>query len=70
MMEQKKYRSHQSSIGWDKIKTKSCECMEERNYKPSVLTSALTGKRTSTIGFLLPDIANPLIAVIACRFRV
>ncbi|MCY8981222.1 LacI family DNA-binding transcriptional regulator [Bacillus halotolerans] len=50
-----------------KSKQKVLSAMEELNYKPSVLASALTGKRTSTIGFLLPDIANPLIAEMARR---
>jgi DNA-binding LacI/PurR family transcriptional regulator len=48
-----------------KSKQKVLSAMEELNYKPSVLASALTGKRTSTIGFLLPDIANPFVAEIA-----
>ncbi|WP_034671975.1 LacI family DNA-binding transcriptional regulator [Ectobacillus panaciterrae] len=50
-----------------KSKQKVLEAMQELNYKPSVLASALTGKRTSTIGFLLPDIANPLVAEMARR---
>ncbi|MCY8238823.1 LacI family transcriptional regulator [Bacillus inaquosorum] len=50
-----------------KSKQKVLDAMQELNYKPSVLASALTGKRTSTIGFLLPDIANPLIAEMARR---
>ncbi|GAA4714633.1 LacI family DNA-binding transcriptional regulator [Brevibacillus fulvus] len=50
-----------------KTKEKVLKVMEELNYKPSVLASALTGKRTSTIGFLLPDIANPFVAGMARR---
>ncbi|MGG1245253.1 hypothetical protein BHT94_19615 [Bacillus licheniformis] len=46
-----------------KSKQKVLHAMQELNYKPSVLASALTGKRTSTIGFLLPNIA--LIAEMA-----
>ncbi|QNF29702.1 LacI family DNA-binding transcriptional regulator [Metabacillus elymi] len=48
-----------------KSKEKVLSAMNELKYKPSVLASALTGKRTSTIGFLLPDIANPFIAEMA-----
>lgn len=48
-----------------KSKENVVSAMKELNYKPSVLASALTGKRTSTIGFLLPDIANPFVAEMA-----
>jgi DNA-binding LacI/PurR family transcriptional regulator len=50
-----------------KSKEKVLKVMQELNYKPSVLASALTGKRTSTIGFLLPDLANPFVAEMARR---
>mgnify|MGYP001340472939 CR=1 FL=1 len=50
-----------------KSKEKVLQAMEKLNYKPSVLASALTGKQTSTIGFLLPDLANPFIAEMARR---
>ncbi|OYD07403.1 LacI family DNA-binding transcriptional regulator [Paludifilum halophilum] len=50
-----------------KSKEKVLKVMEELNYKPSVLASALTGKRTTTIGFLLPDLANPFVAGMARR---
>ncbi|GGE13293.1 HTH-type transcriptional regulator DegA [Marinithermofilum abyssi] len=50
-----------------KSKEKVLKAMKELNYKPSVLASALTGKRTSTIGFLLPDLANPFVAEMARR---
>ncbi|WP_369345624.1 LacI family DNA-binding transcriptional regulator [Caldalkalibacillus mannanilyticus] len=50
-----------------KSKEKVLKVMQELNYKPSVLASALTGKRTSTIGFLLPDLANPFVAGMARR---
>lgn len=39
--------------------------MERLNYQPSVIASALTGKRTYTIGVLIPDISNPFFAEIA-----
>ncbi|MDR6227173.1 LacI family DNA-binding transcriptional regulator [Desmospora profundinema] len=50
-----------------KSKEKVLKAMEKLNYKPSVLASALTGKRTTTIGFLLPDLANPFVAEMARR---
>lgn len=50
-----------------KSKEKVLQAMKKLNYKPSVLASALTGKQTSTIGFLLPDLANPFIAEMARR---
>src|SRR5690554_5208137 len=50
-----------------KSREKVLKAMEELNYKPSLLASALTGKRTTTIGFLLPDLANPFVAEMARR---
>lgn len=41
------------------------EIMQELDYQPSVVASALTGKSTFTIGLLIPDLANPLYAEIA-----
>ncbi|MBM7646633.1 LacI family transcriptional regulator [Scopulibacillus daqui] len=49
----------------DKTKQKVLKIMEEINYQPSVVASALTGKQTNTIGFLIPDIANPFHAEMA-----
>ncbi|MEF3303839.1 LacI family DNA-binding transcriptional regulator [Paenibacillus sp. GYB003] len=39
--------------------------MERLNYRPSVIATALAGKRTYTIGLLVPDISNPFFAEIA-----
>ncbi|MDD9268904.1 LacI family DNA-binding transcriptional regulator [Paenibacillus sp. GCM10023248] len=39
--------------------------MERLNYRPSVIAAALTGKRTYTLGLLVPDISNPFFAEIA-----
>ncbi|UKS27122.1 LacI family transcriptional regulator [Paenibacillus sp. HWE-109] len=39
--------------------------MERLNYQPSVIASALTGKKTFTLGLLVPDISNPFFAEIA-----
>ncbi|WP_141503006.1 LacI family DNA-binding transcriptional regulator [Paenibacillus luteus] len=41
------------------------QVMERLNYQPSVIASALTGKKTFTIGLLVPDISNPFFAEIA-----
>lgn len=39
--------------------------MEELDYQPSVVASALTGKQTYTIGMIIPDLANPHFAEVA-----
>lgn len=41
------------------------EVMEELNYYPNVLASALMGKGTKTIGFLVQDISNPFFSQLA-----
>lgn len=49
----------------DKTRKKVLSVMDELNYYPSVVASALTGKRTHTIGLLLPNLANPFYAELA-----
>lgn len=39
--------------------------MEELNYQPNVHASALMGKGTKTLGFLLQDISNPFFSELA-----
>jgi len=39
--------------------------MEKLNYQPSAIASALVGKKTFTLGLLLPDISNPFFAELA-----
>jgi LacI family transcriptional regulator len=39
--------------------------MERFDFQPSVIASALTGKRTFTLGLLVPDVSNPFFAEIA-----
>jgi LacI family transcriptional regulator len=39
--------------------------MERFDFQPSVIASALTGKKTFTLGLLVPDISNPFFAEIA-----
>lgn len=46
----------------DKTREKVNRVMEELNYKPSLVASALTRRRTGTIGLVIPDIANPFFA--------
>lgn len=41
------------------------QVMERLNYKPSVIAAALTGKKTFTLGLLIPDISNPFFAEVA-----
>lgn len=45
----------------EKTRNKVIKIMEELNYQPSVVASALTGKQTYTLGLLLPDLANPFL---------
>jgi len=49
----------------DKTRKRVMDIMSEMNYQPSVVASALTKKRTYTIGLLIPDLANPFFAEIA-----
>ncbi len=51
----------------EKTKKKVLKVMEELQYQPSVVASALTGKRTHTIGLIIPDVSNPFFAEIARR---
>ncbi|WP_242698184.1 LacI family DNA-binding transcriptional regulator [Bacillus sp. SD088] len=44
---------------------KVLQAMEKLNYQPSFVASALTGKKTETIGLLVPDISNPFFSEIA-----
>jgi DNA-binding LacI/PurR family transcriptional regulator len=41
------------------------EVMERLQYQPSVIASALMGKKTYTIGLLIPDVSNPFFSEIA-----
>ncbi|WP_163853654.1 LacI family DNA-binding transcriptional regulator [Paenibacillus elgii] len=49
----------------EETRAKVNRIMQELNYQPSVVASALTGKQTFTLGLLLPDLANPFFAEIA-----
>ncbi|MBW5447782.1 substrate-binding domain-containing protein [Cohnella sp. CFH 77786] len=39
--------------------------MERLHYQPSVIAAALTGKKTYTLGLIVPDISNPFFAEMA-----
>ncbi|USK92437.1 LacI family DNA-binding transcriptional regulator [Rossellomorea marisflavi] len=49
----------------EKTRKKVTKIMGDLEYQPSSVAAALTGKRTFTIGVLVPDIANPFFAEIA-----
>lgn len=49
----------------EKTKNKILQIMKELEYQPSSVATALTGKKTFTIGVLVPDIANPFFAEVA-----
>ncbi|EGL83309.1 transcriptional regulator, LacI family [Caldalkalibacillus thermarum TA2.A1] len=49
----------------EKTRKRVLEAMEKLRYQPSVVASALTGKRTNTLGLLIPDLANPFFAEVA-----
>lgn len=44
---------------------KILKVMEELNYSPNIMASALTGKSTETLGLIVPDISNPFFSEIA-----
>ncbi|PWU69928.1 MULTISPECIES: LacI family DNA-binding transcriptional regulator [Gracilibacillus] len=49
----------------ESTRQKVMRVMEELNYYPSVMASALTGKKTQTLGLLVPDISNPFFSEMA-----
>ncbi|MGA8941148.1 MAG: LacI family DNA-binding transcriptional regulator [Thermoactinomyces sp.] len=49
----------------DSTKQRVMKAMEELNYHPNVMASALMGKGTKTMGLLVPDISNPFFSEIA-----
>src|SRR6478735_1705523 len=53
----------------ERTKKKVLEAIDELNYKPNVMATALKGKLTSTIGLLIPDIANPFFADLSRRIE-
>ena len=51
-----------SSAVSDKTRQEVKKAIEELNYTPNVIASALTKKSTLTIGLLIPDISNPFFS--------
>ena len=49
----------------EKTKRKVYGVIEELNYQPNMMASALMGKQTKTIGLLIPDLANPFFSELA-----
>lgn len=49
----------------EKTRKRILEISKELNYQPNVLASALTGKKTYTVGLLIPDMVNPFFAELA-----
>lgn len=49
----------------EKTKKRVKEVMEELDYQPNMMASALMGKQTKTIGLLIPDLANPFFSELA-----
>lgn len=49
----------------EETRKKVLKAIEELGYEKSAIASALAGKNTYTIGFLLPDINNPFFAEVA-----
>lgn len=49
----------------EKTRKKILEISKQLNYEPSVVASALTGKKTYTLGLMVPDLGNPFFAELA-----
>lgn len=49
----------------ERTRKRILQISEEMNYQPNMLASALTGKKTYTIGLLIPDLVNPFFAELA-----
>lgn len=49
----------------EKTRKKVMKVIEQLNYQPNVMATALTGKYTHSIGLLIPDLANPFFSELA-----
>jgi len=49
----------------EKTRERVLKAIEELNYSPNVIASALTKKSTKTLGIVVPDISNPFFAELA-----
>lgn len=48
-----------------KTREKVKRVMNELDYRPNIMASALMGKQTKTIGLLIPDLSNPFFSELA-----
>ena len=51
-----------SSAVSEKTRQRVKRAIEELNYSPNVIASALTKKSTLTLGLLIPDVSNPFFS--------
>lgn len=56
--------NNSSSVS-EKTRQRVKKAIEEMNYTPNVIASALTKKSTLTLGLLIPDISNPFFSELA-----
>lgn len=49
----------------DETRKHVLKVINELNYQPNMIASALTGKKTNSIGLLIPDLANPFFSELA-----
>jgi len=50
-------------------RTRVLQAIEQLGYRPNIIARSLTTKRTHTVGFIIPDILNPVHASIAKSFE-
>jgi LacI family transcriptional regulator len=53
----------------DETRKRVVWAIKQLNYQPSAIARSLTTKRTNTIGFIIPDILNPVHSSIAKSFE-
>lgn len=53
----------------EETRKKVLRAIEQLNYQPNAIARSMITKRTNTIGFLIPDILNPVHAAIAKAFE-
>lgn len=53
----------------EETRKKVVQAIEKLNYQPSAIARSMITKRTNTIGFLIPDILNPVHSAIAKAFE-
>lgn len=54
-----------TAIVREETKNRVLQAIEERNYEPSRIARSLASKKTKTLGFIIPDIANPFFPEMA-----